>query len=72
MYDDRELTVEQIAGVLGVGRISIYRALRAQQTTGPGRVVPAGLEQDARAATAAVTPTARRRRKPAGPGAAAG
>ena len=56
MYDDRELTVEQIAGVLGVGRTSIYRALRAQETagmTGPvaGRVV---------------------RRKPAGPGAASG
>jgi len=41
MYDERELTVEQIGKVLGVSRTSIYRALGATAPPGPpatGRV----------------------------------
>ncbi|WP_452039069.1 recombinase family protein [Aquipuribacter hungaricus] len=33
MYDARELTVEQIGGVLGVSRTSIYRALQRDDAT---------------------------------------
>ena len=32
MYDEREHTVEQIAGILGVSRTSIYRALGREQS----------------------------------------
>ncbi len=35
MYDERELTVEQIGKVLGVSRTSIYRALGATTPPGP-------------------------------------
>jgi len=44
MYDERELTVEQIAKVLRGWRTSIYRALRAQQTAaGAGTATAAGV-----------------------------
>jgi len=49
MYDERELTVEQIGAVLGVSRTSIYRALG--RTTGPAPLEPA-------APTGAVEPAA--------------
>jgi DNA invertase Pin-like site-specific DNA recombinase len=35
MYEAREMTVQQIADVLGVGRSSIYRSLRVQSAIGP-------------------------------------
>lgn len=35
MYEAREMTVQQIADVLGVGRSSIYRSLRVQGAIGP-------------------------------------
>jgi len=42
MYDERELTVEQIAAVLGVSRTSIYRALGTTTTPArPGAPAPA-------------------------------
>jgi DNA invertase Pin-like site-specific DNA recombinase len=44
MYDERELTVEQIGRVLGVSRTSIYRALAdrpAAPTDGTSEAVPA-------------------------------
>jgi len=38
LYDEREHTVEQIGGMFGVSRTSIYRALRDT----PGKAKPAG------------------------------
>jgi hypothetical protein len=40
MYDAREMTVEQIARVLAVGRTTLYRALRAQPANGGGGTPP--------------------------------
>jgi hypothetical protein len=72
MYDERELTVEQIGQVLGVSRTSIYRALGqtaapappgtpapAGPVAPPGPVEPAAASADtAEAPAAAPTPTA--------------
>jgi len=43
LYDEREHTVEQIGGMFGVSRTSIYRALRTKpgQTKSAGRRAPA-------------------------------
>jgi len=64
MYDERELTVEQIGQVLGVSRTSIYRALghtaalASPGTSAPTEVVePAAAKADtAEAPAAAATP----------------
>lgn len=46
MYDERELTVEQIGKVLGVSRTSIYRALGTTTTSAPSvAAAPAGTAQ---------------------------
>ena len=57
MYDEREHTVEQIAGILGVSRTSIYRALGREQTP----VLPPAPPP---AAAAVAGPSSRRRRRP--------
>ncbi len=50
MYDDRELTVEQIGQVLGVSRTSIYRALGQTAAPAPlGTPAPAGVVEPAAA-----------------------
>jgi len=63
MYDERELTVEQIGAVLGVSRTSIYRALG--RTAGPappepaaptGAVEPAAVKADTAEAPVAALP----------------
>jgi len=64
MYDDRELTVEQIGAVLGVSRTSIYRALGHTATLAPpatpaptGAVEPAAVKADTAEAPVAALPT---------------
>ena len=42
LYDERELTVEQIGGILGVSRTSIYMAL-AREAADPNRARPAAV-----------------------------
>jgi len=64
MYDDRELTVEQIGAVLGVSRTSIYRALGHTAALAPpatpapsGAVEPAAVKADTAEAPVAALPT---------------
>ena len=66
MYDERELTVEQIGQVLGVSRTSIYRALGRTTTPAPTAgpapapmwtAAPAAAAQEAAALAAAALPT---------------
>ena len=54
MYDERELTVEQIGKVLGVSRTSIYRALGQSSAPAP----PAASAQAASATAGAAEPVA--------------
>jgi DNA invertase Pin-like site-specific DNA recombinase len=67
MYDERELTVEQIGGVLGVSRTSIYRALGQTPAPAPpgtsaptGAVAPAAAKADTADAAVATPATAAR------------
>jgi len=79
MYDERELTVEQIGQVLGVSRTSIYRALTATAAPAPpaasaqaafataGAAEPVAVQEAAVAAAAApVTSAPARQGQPAG------